>query len=102
MSQMSSRSSRIIGSGHYVPERVLTNADLERIVDTTDDWITTRTGIKERRIVDESQACSDLAYAAAKSALEMAAIDAKDLDAIIIGTISGDMPFPATAVPPMT
>jgi len=98
MSSTPIRSSRIIGSGHYYPDRVLSNADLEKIVDTSDEWITTRTGIKERRIVDESQACSDLAFEAAKRAMEMAGVDAKDLDAVIVGTISGDMQFPATAV----
>src|SRR5262245_19779242 len=90
------RGSRIIGTGRYVPARVLTNFDLEKMVDTTDEWIVTRTGIRERRIAAENEACSDLSLAAAKEALAMAGIDAKDLDGIIVGTISGDMQFPAT------
>jgi 3-oxoacyl-[acyl-carrier-protein] synthase-3 len=80
-----------------VPDRVLTNFDLEKMVETTDEWITTRTGIKERRIVSPDQACSDLAAAAASRALEMAGIRATDLDGIFVGTVSGDMQFPATA-----
>ncbi len=90
------RSSRIIGTGHYVPDRILTNFDLERMVDTSDEWITTRTGIRARRIVAPEQACSDLALDASRQALEMAGVDAKDLDGIFVGTISGDMQFPAT------
>jgi 3-oxoacyl-[acyl-carrier-protein] synthase-3 len=91
------RSSRITGTGHYVPDRVLTNHDLEKMVETSDEWITTRTGIKERRIVAPEQACSDLATTAALRALEMAGVAPGDLDGIFMGTISGDMPFPATA-----
>lgn len=94
---MSLRSSRIIGTGHYVPERILTNFDLEKMVDTSDEWITTRTGIRERRIAAPEQACSDLAFSAAERALEMAQVKPADLDGVFIGTISGDMPFPATA-----
>jgi 3-oxoacyl-[acyl-carrier-protein] synthase-3 len=91
------RSSRISGTGHYVPERVLTNRDLEKMVETSDEWITTRTGIKERRLVAPEQACSDLATIAAARALEMAGLAGADLDGIFMGTISGDMTFPATA-----
>jgi 3-oxoacyl-[acyl-carrier-protein] synthase-3 len=91
------RSSRIIGTGHYVPTRVLTNFDLEKMVDTTDEWIVTRTGIRERRIAAENEACSDLSLAACKEAVAMAGLDPKDIDGIIIGTITGDMQFPATA-----
>ncbi|HEU4930355.1 MAG TPA: beta-ketoacyl-ACP synthase III [Candidatus Krumholzibacteria bacterium] len=91
------RSSRIIGTGHYVPARVLTNFDLEKMVDTTDEWIVTRTGIRERRISADDEACSDLSLAASKEAVAMAGLEPKDLDGIIIGTISGDMQFPATA-----
>ena len=91
------RSARIIGTGHYVPERVLTNFDLEKMVETSDEWIVTRTGIRERRIVADHQACSDLSLAAAKEALAMARLDPKDLNGIIVCTISGDMQFPATA-----
>ena len=88
---------RILGTGHYVPEKVLTNADLEKIVDTTSEWIIERTGIKERRIADPEQAASDLAYQAALRALERAGIDPGELDVIIVGTATPDMSFPATA-----
>ncbi|MCI0452166.1 MAG: ketoacyl-ACP synthase III [Candidatus Latescibacteria bacterium] len=97
MQPTSPRSSRIIGTGRCLPSRVLTNFDLEKMVETTDEWITTRTGIHERRIAADNEACSDISVAAAKEALAMAKLDAKDLDGIIIGTISGDMLFPATA-----
>lgn len=91
------RGSTISGIGRYVPERVLTNADLERIVDTTDEWIITRTGIRERRIAASEQASSDLAYEAAKEALAHAGIGPAELDLIIVGTATPDMLFPATA-----
>jgi len=87
----------IIGTGHFLPEKILTNADLERMVDTTDEWITTRTGIKQRRIVKPGVATSDIAAIAAKEALENAKLKPEDLDLIIIGTITPDMQFPATA-----
>lgn len=87
----------IIGIGSYVPERVLTNADLEKMVDTSDEWITTRTGIKERRIAAPEESTSDLAVQAAKRALAQAGIKAADLDLIIVGTNTPDMAFPATA-----
>jgi 3-oxoacyl-[acyl-carrier-protein] synthase-3 len=89
--------SRIISTGSYLPERVLTNFDLEKMVDTSDKWITDRTGIKERRIADEGQAASDLAYEASKVALERARLNAEDIDLIIVATVTGDMPFPSTA-----
>jgi len=89
--------SRIISTGSYLPERVLTNADLEKTVDTSDEWITERTGIKERRIAHENQAASDLAYEASKVALERATLEANDIDLIIAATVTGDMPFPSTA-----
>lgn len=92
------RSARITGSGRYCPEKILSNSDLEKIVDTTDEWITTRTGIKERRIAADEQACSDLACEAARNALDMAGVKPKDLDAILLGTVTGDTQFPATAV----
>jgi 3-oxoacyl-[acyl-carrier-protein] synthase-3 len=76
---------------------VLTNLDLEKMVDTSDEWIVTRTGIRERRIASDDQACSDLAYEASRHALESAGVKAVDLDGIILGTVSGDMVFPATA-----
>jgi 3-oxoacyl-[acyl-carrier-protein] synthase-3 len=88
---------RIISTGSYVPENVITNYDLERIVETSDDWIMERTGIKERRIVNGAQAASDLAFEAATMALKRAHIRPKELDLIIVATISGDMPFPSTA-----
>jgi 3-oxoacyl-[acyl-carrier-protein] synthase-3 len=85
------------GTGHYVPDRVLSNFDLEKMVETSDEWITTRTGIKERRVVAPDQACSDLAVIASTHALEMAGVKPADLDGVFMGTISGDMQFPATA-----
>ncbi|MFH1655859.1 MAG: beta-ketoacyl-ACP synthase III [Candidatus Omnitrophota bacterium] len=87
----------IIGLGMYVPERKLTNKDLEKMVDTSDEWITTRTGIKERRIVAKNQAASDLASNAAKEALKDAKLKAEDLDLIIVATITPDTHFPSTA-----
>jgi 3-oxoacyl-[acyl-carrier-protein] synthase-3 len=87
----------VLGTGSELPPRVLTNRDLERIVDTSDDWITTRTGIKERRILEEGKGTSDMAYAASVRALEDAGIEAKDLDAIIVGTVTPDYPFPSSA-----
>jgi len=87
----------IIGVGEYLPKRVLTNADLEKMVDTSDEWITTRTGIKERRLAGKNEATSDLAVKAAKAALEDARIKPQDIDLIIMATITPDMPFPAAA-----
>lgn len=89
---------RITGTGHYVPERVLTNSELESIVDTSDAWIMERTGIRERRIVAEGQAASDLAAAASTQALEAAGLDPKDIDLILVATFTPDAPLPATAV----
>jgi len=87
----------IIGVGKYLPKKVLTNADLEKMVDTSDEWITTRTGIKERRIAAKDEAVSDMATNAALEALKDAAIKPADLDLIIIATITPDVQFPATA-----
>ncbi len=87
----------IIGTGKYTPERILTNQELERMVETNDEWIVTRTGIKERRIAAETEATSDLAYQAALKALEAADLKAADLDLIIVATITPDMFFPSTA-----
>jgi 3-oxoacyl-[acyl-carrier-protein] synthase III len=87
----------ITGIGAYVPERVLTNADLERMVDTSDEWITERTGIKERRIAADDQAASDLALPAARDALERAGLEASDIDVLIVATSTPDMFFPTTA-----
>ncbi len=88
---------RIIGTGSYLPERVLTNKDLEKMVDTSDEWIVTRTGIKERRIVEKGERTSDLATKAAIKALESARITPEDIDVIIVATITPDMFFPSTA-----
>jgi 3-oxoacyl-[acyl-carrier-protein] synthase-3 len=87
----------IISVGSYVPERILSNADLEKMVDTTDEWILSRTGIKERRIAAHHQATSDLAAKAACLAMERAKISPGEIDLIILATITPDMPFPSTA-----
>ncbi len=87
----------IKGLGFYVPKKVLSNADLEKMVDTSDEWITTRTGIKERRISEKSEAASDMATKAVKEALKDASLDAADIDLIIVATITPDMNFPSTA-----
>lgn len=87
---------RIAGTGSYVPERILNNADLEKMVETNDEWIRTRTGIEERRIASAEQATSDLAYEACRKALEAGGVEGKDLDAIIVGTITPDYVFPST------
>lgn len=89
---------RILGTGRYTPARVMTNAELEKTVDTSDAWITERTGIKERRIAAEGELTSDMAAAAGRAAMEAAGIRGDQLDMIIVGTISGDMPMPACAV----
>ena len=89
--------SKILGTGAAVPKKVLTNADLEKIVQTSDQWITERTGIKERHIVSEGEKFSDLCTKASEIALKRAHVKAEDLDMILVGTISGDMPFPAAA-----
>jgi 3-oxoacyl-[acyl-carrier-protein] synthase-3 len=90
-------SSRIAGTGAYVPERVLANSDLERLVETSDQWISERTGIRERRIAADDEAASDMALAASRRALGAAGIAPGDLDMIVVGTISADMPLPACA-----
>src|SRR5213593_3252303 len=87
----------ITGWGCYAPARVLTNADLSRIVDTSDDWITTRTGIKERRIAAKDENTSDMAAKAALKAIEQAEISPKKIDLILVATATPDMLFPATA-----
>lgn len=88
---------RVIGVGAYAPKRVLTNADLERIVETNDEWIVQRSGIRQRHVADESEAASDLAVHAAQQALERAAVVPEDIDFIVVGTTSADMQFPSTA-----
>lgn len=90
-------SAGIIGTGSFVPDKVITNKDLEKIVDTSDEWIVTRTGIRERRIAAESQATSDLGTAAARRALEDAGISADEIDLILVATVTPDMSFPSTA-----
>ena len=89
--------SRIAGTGSYLPEKVLTNQDLEKMVDTSDEWIQSRTGIRERHIAAEGETTSDLGYHAAVRALEAAGIDASQLDMIVVGTTTPDLIFPSTA-----
>jgi 3-oxoacyl-[acyl-carrier-protein] synthase-3 len=89
--------SRIAGTGSYLPEKVLTNADLEKMVETSDEWIQSRTGIRERHIAAEGETTSDLGYNAALRALEAAGIDASQLDMIVVGTTTPDLIFPSTA-----
>jgi 3-oxoacyl-[acyl-carrier-protein] synthase-3 len=96
-SAKSQRTVSIIGTGSYVPDKILTNADLSRIVDTSDEWITTRTGIKERRIAGKDEHTSDMASKAALKALEQAKISPADVDLILVATATPDMLFPATA-----
>lgn len=88
--------SKIIGIGSFAPENILTNRDLEKIVDTSDEWIRKRTGIVERRRIDKDKATSDLAVEAAKKAIEMAKIDLEEIEAIIVGTAFPDHMFPST------
>ncbi|ARI78036.1 beta-ketoacyl-ACP synthase III [Halobacillus mangrovi] len=86
-----------LGVGHYAPEKVLTNKDLEKMVDTSDEWIRTRTGIEERRIASDEMDTSDMAYEAAKNALDDANMKAEDLDMILVATVTPDTPFPSVA-----
>lgn len=88
---------KVLGTGAHTPERILTNADLEKMVETSDEWITTRTGIKERHIADENTATSDIAIPAARKALEDAKLTPEDIDLIIVATVTPDMFFPSTA-----
>ena len=88
---------RIAGTGSYAPTKVLTNADLERMVATSDEWIRERTGIRERRIAATGEACSDVAVQAGRRALTAAGVAATDLDMILVATCTGDFPLPATA-----
>ncbi len=87
----------ITGIGHAAPNKILSNADLEKIVETSDEWIVSRTGIRERRIAETGEVTSDWAYAAATRAMEQAGISAEDLDLIIVGTTTPDMPLPSCA-----
>jgi 3-oxoacyl-[acyl-carrier-protein] synthase-3 len=90
--------SRILGTGHYLPALVRTNADLEKMVETSDAWISERTGVRQRHIAPEGVVTSDMACFAAQRALDAAKVRPKDLDMIIVGTVTPDMPMPATAV----
>ncbi|MFW0779650.1 beta-ketoacyl-ACP synthase III [Rossellomorea marisflavi] len=85
----------IIGIGRYLPEKILTNADLEKMVDTSDEWIRTRTGIEERRVAGDDIDTSDMAYEAAKNAIEDAGISPEDIDLILVATVTPDQPFPS-------
>jgi 3-oxoacyl-[acyl-carrier-protein] synthase-3 len=87
----------IIGIGRYLPERILTNHELEQMMDTSDEWIRTRTGIEERRIADDSMDTSDLAFEAAKKAIENANISPEEIDLILVATVTPDRPFPSVA-----
>jgi len=91
------RTVSIVGTGSYLPEKILTNEDLSRMVDTSDEWITTRTGIKQRRVAAKDENTSDMAAKAALNALEQAEVSAKDVDLILVATATPDMLFPATA-----
>jgi len=91
------RRSVILGTGSELPAKIVTNEDLEKIVETSDEWITTRTGIKERRILEPDRSNADMAQRAAERALDDAGFNARDLDAIIVGTVTPDYPFPSSA-----
>src|SRR5450432_826387 len=91
------RTCSITGVGSYVPEKILTNAELEKMVETSDEWITSRTGIKERRVAAPDEFTSDMAAKAAQRAMKMADVTGEQIDLIIVATITPDMPFPATA-----
>lgn len=93
---MTQQGVRIAGVGHYVPERVLTNADFERMLDTSDEWIQTRTGMRERHVAAPGQATSDIALEAARDALRRAHLDAAAIDCVIVATVTPDYIFPAT------
>src|ERR1044072_9991617 len=91
------RTVSIIGTGSYTPEKILPTADLSKMVDTSDEWITTRTGIKERRIAAADEYTSDMATKAALSAIEQAGISAEEIDLILLATATPDMTLPSTA-----
>src|SRR5207302_6559502 len=91
------RTVSIIGTGSYTPEKILTNEDLSKMVDTSDEWITTRTGIKERRVAAKDEAASDMAVQAAKRALDNAGVKAEAMELVIVATATPDMFFPSTA-----
>jgi 3-oxoacyl-[acyl-carrier-protein] synthase-3 len=87
----------IVGIGRYLPEKIVTNADLEKVMDTSDEWIRTRTGIEERRIADDNTKSSDMGLAAAQKAIEDAGITPEDIDLILVATVTPDQPFPSVA-----
>jgi 3-oxoacyl-[acyl-carrier-protein] synthase III len=87
----------IVGIGRYLPEKIVTNADLEKVMDTSDEWIRTRTGIEERRIADDNTNSSDMGLAAAQKAIEDAGITPEDIDLILVATVTPDQPFPSVA-----
>jgi 3-oxoacyl-[acyl-carrier-protein] synthase III len=87
----------IVGIGRYLPEKIVTNADLEKIMDTNDEWIRTRTGIEERRIAEDTINTSDMAFAAAKDAIKDAGISPEEIDLILVATVTPDQPFPSVA-----
>ena len=91
------KKAKIIGLGTYLPKKILTNKDFEKIIDTSDEWITTRTGIKERRIAAKDEFTSDMGYKAAKKAIEDARIKVDDIDYILVATLTPDYVFPSTA-----
>jgi 3-oxoacyl-[acyl-carrier-protein] synthase-3 len=93
-----SHETHILGTGSAAPDQVLTNADLEKMVATNDAWIVERTGIRERRILEDGRQASDLSADAGRRACEAAGVDPADLDCIIVGTVTPDMPMPASAV----
>src|SRR3546814_1064345 len=88
---------RIAGTGSYLPEKVLTNDDLAKIVETSDEWIASRTGIRERHVAAEGETTGDLAYHAAVRAMEAAGVKASELDLIVLGPTTPDLIFPSTA-----
>lgn len=91
------RKAKVVGAGSYAPETVLTNSDLEKVVDTSDAWITRRTGIKERRIATGGMVTSEMAARAARQALDQSGVEAKDLDLVVVGTVTPDRQFPSCA-----
>ena len=93
----SQRRSVVLGTGSELPPKVITNTDLEKIVDTSDEWITVRTGIKKRRVLEEGKGIAEMAFHAAVRALEDAGLESADLDAIVMGTCTPDYPFPSAA-----
>lgn len=91
------KQAKIIGTGSYLPEKILTNADLEKMVDTTDEWIVTRTGMRERRIAAKEESTSDMGVKAAEKAIEKAQIDPNSIDLVLVATLTPDYSFPSTA-----